>query len=369
MRMPTQPWIHSPNNISASPRSSERHKRLRPSDVLVRAATAELLRQNVGQDLFEDVALSIARHYDGCVATDFYTRAAVNPAASTTAGWAAELVGTAIIDFITTDMARSSGFAQLAQRALTVPLEQGVGVIKIPARASPLALMGSWIGEGNAKPLFAAVFNTTTLQSYKLSAISTFTEAMMAASAIEQIVRESLAHDLTALLDTACFDATAASSLRPAGLFNGATTVTKSPASPLTDAMFADLGALTAAVSASNADASVAFVANPAQALRLRAANVDAIISGYMPAGSVGAIDTAGVAMIVGQPVFQVTDSAALHMDSAAGPLSTVGSPNVVSAPLRSLFQEDLVGLRCVLRAGWVKRRAAATALVTGVAW
>jgi Phage capsid family len=374
--MSSQLVTYSPTISGSSPRSSERqpHKRLRPSDVLVRAATAELLRQSVGQDLFENVALTIARHYASCPATTAYIeRAAASPANSTTVGWAAELVGQSVIDFIANDMARQSGFAQLAARALTVPLEQGVGSIKIPSRASPLTLLGAWVGEGNAKPLFAAVFNSTTLASYKLSAVSVFTEEMMAASAIEQIVREVLAHDLTALLDTALFDATAASSVRPAGLFNGATTVTASATTPLNEAMIADLRGLAAAVAGSgNPDANVVFVVNPAQAIRIGILAPDyanLIVSGYMPGGSVGAIDVSSVAMIVGTPVFAVTNSAALNMDSAAGPLSTPGSPNVVSAPLRSLFQEDCVGLRCVLRAGWVKRRAAATALASSVTW
>ena len=55
------------------------------------------------------------------------------------------------------------------------------------------------------------------------------------------MVRETLAHDLTALLDTALFDATAASAVRPAGLFNGATAVTAIGATPLNEAMMADL--------------------------------------------------------------------------------------------------------------------------------
>ena len=77
---------------------------------------------------------------------------------------------------------------------MTVTLEQGVSQVKIPSRTSPLRLMGSWIGEGNAKPVQRLV-TSTTLQSYKLAALSVFTEEMMLASMIEQIVREALAHD------------------------------------------------------------------------------------------------------------------------------------------------------------------------------
>jgi hypothetical protein len=348
-------------------------KRLRGSDVLVRAATAELMRTEERGGMHESVSSTVQRLYGDDPATIAYIqRAAVSPANSQTPTWAAELVGTAVADFVATDMAQS-GFAQLAERALVVPFEQGAASVKVPGRASPVALMGAWIGEGNAKPVFAATLTTTTLTPYKLSAVSTFTEEMMMASSIEMLVRETLAHDLAALLDTAIFDATAASAVRPAGLFNGATVVTASATTPLNEAMFADLKALGAAVTGTgNPDATVAFVVNPAQAVRIGilAPNyANLIVTGYMPAGSVGAIDTSAIAMIVSEPAFRISKDATMHMDSVPLPLGTPGSPNVVAAPMSSLFQQDLVGLRCVLRAGWAKRRTTATALATAVTW
>ena len=130
-------------------------KRLRGSDVLVRAATAELLRQYHGADTFEAIERVVARRYSNCPATTAYIqRTATNPAMSGTATWAAELVDQAVVDFIESDMAKSSGFAQLASRALTVTLD-GFGSVKIPARASPASpMMGAWILEGGPKPVF-----------------------------------------------------------------------------------------------------------------------------------------------------------------------------------------------------------------------
>jgi hypothetical protein len=369
--MTTQALAYSPTHTETQ---STTRKRLRPRDVLVRAATAELLREPTStQDVFGNVANVIASRYASCPATEFYTRAAVSPAASTTATWAAELVGSAVQDFVANDMA-TSGFAQLAARALTVSLEPGVASVKIPSRSSPVALMGNWVGESNAKPVHAGSFTSTTLASFKLSALSIYTEEMMMASAIEQIVREALVHDLTALLDTALFDANAASAVRPAGLFNGATTVTPAATTPLNEAMVADLRALSAAVAGSgNPDANVVFVVNPAQAIRIgiTAPNyANLIVSGYMTGGSVGAIDTSAIAMIIGQPVFAVTSNATVHEDTVPLPIASgAQGSGVLATPTRSLFQTDAVGLRCVLRAGWVKRRATATALASSVTW
>lgn len=358
--------------------SDRSRQRLRPADVLVRAATAELLREPTSTpDVFGSVASVVARHYACCPATTAYIeRAAVSPANSTTATWAAELVGSAVQDFIATDMA-SSGFAQLAARALTVPLPQGVASVKIPSRTSPVSLMGAWIGEFGAKPVHAGSFTSTTLQSYKLAAMSVFSEEMLETSAIEQIVREALAYDLTALLDTALFDITAASSARPAGLFNGATSVTASAAATPNEAMLADLRALRSAVAVTgtpDANASVLFIINPLQADRLSLFAVqpftNIVVTGCMPAGSAGAIDVSAVAMIVGQPVFQITSNAALHMETSPLALATgAQGSGVLATPMRSLFQSDAVGLRCVLRAGWVKRRPTTAALATSVTW
>lgn len=363
----------SPTNYLDERTRAER-KRLKPRDTLVRAAVAELLRTQTRPGILELIEDVIARRYGGCPATNFYTRAAVNPAATTTATWAAELVGTAVVDFMASDMARQSGFAQLAQRALVVPLEPGVGRVSVPARASPLSLMGAWVAEGGPKPVYAGVLGATTLAPYKLSAVSAFSEEMTQLAEIELIVRETLAHDLSALLDTALFDATASSATRPAGLWNGATAVTASAATPLAEAMLADLKALGAAVNGTgNPDAQVVFVVNPAQATRI---NLTApqfqnlIVSGYQTAGSVGAIDAGSIAMIVGQPVFAVSRDATLHMESTPLPLGTgTQGSGVLAVPMRSLFQEDLVALRAVLRVGWVKRRAAATALTSAVTW
>jgi len=349
-------------------------KRLRGSDLVVRAATAELLRTEERGGMHESVANTVRRLYgDDPATTAYIQRTAVSPAHSATPTWAAELVGTAVADFVATDMAQS-GFAQLAERALVVPFEQGVASVKVPGRASPVALMGAWIAEGSAKPVFAASLTTTTLTPYKLSAVSTFTEEMMAASAIEMLVRETLAHDLSALLDTAIFDAAAVSAVRPAGLFNGATVVTASATTPLNEAMMADLKALGAAVTGTgNPDATVAFVVNPAQAIRIGilAPNYgNLIVTGYMAAGSVGAIDTSAIAMLVSEPAFRISKDATMHMDNVPLPLATgVQGSAVVATPMSSLFQQDMVGLRCVLRAGWAKRRTTATALATAVTW
>jgi hypothetical protein len=84
----------------AAARALERRRRLKPADVLVRAATAEVTRQTDGPDRFEDVRDSLRRRYGSCEATRWYLeRGVVNPAHSQVATWAAEVATT--VEFTT----------------------------------------------------------------------------------------------------------------------------------------------------------------------------------------------------------------------------------------------------------------------------
>ncbi|MBT1512565.1 phage major capsid protein [Bradyrhizobium sp. SRL28] len=341
-------------------------KQLKPRDVIVRAATCEILRRR-GVHTENSPAL-VERVYPGCEPTALYiAKAATSPAMTTVPGWAQELVIASNVDFIDS-MAATSAFAALSQRALTLT---GVKPRKIPSRVHPFALVGGWIGEGKPIPVASLGLTATTLTPYKLAALSTFTEEMQNYSIpeIELIVRQALQHDLGALLDQALLSADAATPDKPAGIFNGVTPITKSAATPLTDAMLADLGALTAAVGANAPDAQVVFVANPVQALRMRAAGLDIISSGFMAVGSVGAIDAGALVLLVDDIRFSASGEAVLHMETVPLPLSAVGTPNTVAAPMASLFQIDAVALRSIQWTGWKLRRTGAAAIVNSVTW
>ena len=89
---------------------------------------------------------------------------------------------------------------------------------------------------------------------------------------VENLVRDALQHDLGAISKSTLLNSNAATSVRPAGLFNGATAVTASTATSPSEAMAADLGALAGAVASNAPDAAVVVIANPKQAARLAAA-------------------------------------------------------------------------------------------------
>jgi HK97 family phage major capsid protein len=357
----------------ARPRKRER----RPADTLVKAACCELLRKSEikgnGRISFQETGVDAAqRLYPGNERVlEIVARAAVNPATTTTAGYASELVQTELIDFLAS-AEQPSAFSQLASKALTIGIS---GAVKVPSRVYPLTLVGGWLAEAAPKPVYQVPLTSVSLSPSKLVAMCAWSEELARASLpdIERVVADSLQHDLSGLLDTALLDASAATSVRPAGLFAGATSVTPTaPAGVVTpaEAMLTDLQNLYEAVATGAPDANVVLIANPSQAIRLRLAGVENVIaSGYMTAGNVGAVDAGGVVVMGGGIRFLASTDATVHMDSAPTAIGTAGSPNTIAAPTVSLWQADMIALRSVLMTSWKLRRSGATALASSVNW
>lgn len=141
------PALSSTNYLDDRTRRDPPRKKLRPADVITRAAVCELLRAQVRPGEIEDPAAVVDRVYDRCPATRAYLdleRAAVNPASTSVAGWAQELVQSSIADFLAGPQG-ASAFAQLANQAMSITLPAGTGVMKIPSLAA--TLVGGWVGE------------------------------------------------------------------------------------------------------------------------------------------------------------------------------------------------------------------------------
>jgi HK97 family phage major capsid protein len=273
--------------------------------------------------------------------------------------------------------------------------------LKIPVRAGVApggvgSLAGAWVGEGLAKPVRRASFSTVPLVPNKLAVISTFTEEMATYSpyAIESIIRQGMADDTAIALDTYLVDNVASSAIRPAGLLNaaawGTATITPSAATPATAAMVADLKAVVAALTAQNGGRKVAILMNPAQGMALGFAQTTTgdflfqsreqagskfgasfIVSNTVPAARIIGIDAEDFASATGDvPKFAVSTDATLHEeDTTPLALGTVGSPNTVAAPMRSLFQTDAVAVRMTLYVAWAMRRQAMVQTISPVIW
>jgi hypothetical protein len=83
-------------------------------------------------------------------------------------------------------------------------------------------------------------------------------------------------------------------------------------------------------------------------------------VSTALPAAQVVAVDPQGIAAALSnEPRIVASRSAAVHESDTPLPLSATGSPNVVSAPLRSAFQTNTVLVRVVADMAWAARTGA----------
>jgi HK97 family phage major capsid protein len=368
-------------------------KKLEPSDHQFRALAAWTKSQAAHEP---DIGQTLRTMYSGVNSqaeiTSMVLRAAVNPANTTVATWAAELIQTDVMPFLDRLIADSI-YLQLAGMGVRYTFGNA-GVLKIPVRASTPTLAGNWTAEGGAKPVKRASFTTVSLSPTKLSVISTFTEEMATYSAqsIEQIIRQAMSDDTSMALDGYLIDNVAASvGVRPAGILNGVTPITASVLTPATAAMVADIKALIAAIVAAGGGRNIAIIVNPAQALSLGFAQtttgdflftdrseagskfgVRFIVSASCPAGRVIAVDAADFASAQGDaPRFAVSTDATLHEeDTSPLPLVTgAQGSGVVASPMRSLFQTDAVAVRMSLYVSWVMRRAGMVQTIAAVGW
>jgi hypothetical protein len=178
----------------------------------------------------------------------FLGKAASTPATTGTAGWAAELVGSQNYQGVLGTVAPASTYAALAARGLRVSFA-GIGTIKVSSKSGS-SLAGDFIVEGNPIPTRKTGFSSTTVDPVrKLAVLSTFSEELKRSSVptIENTIRDCISADTSGVLDSKLLDNNAATTARPAGLLNGATSVT-AVAGGGAAALGGDLGNLAAAI-------------------------------------------------------------------------------------------------------------------------
>ncbi|QUT07930.1 phage major capsid protein [Sphingobium phenoxybenzoativorans] len=366
-------------------------KKVAPKDYVLRSAVAtalgHVLKRNPADVLLE-------RYGDDAVTRavfDVVTRAASAPATTTTTGWAAELVQTAILDFIES-LLPLSVYPGLSERGGRFTFGRN-GIVSLPARNTGNSVGGSFVGQGAPIPVRQGAFTSTSLTPKKMAVISTFTReiAQHSTPSIEAVLREAIQEDTAVAIDTVLLDATAASAVRPAGLRNGVTATTATSGGGFA-ALVGDLKALIAALIASSNGRirQPVWIMNPIQVLSasvtqnaggdfpFKAEIAEGNLLGYpilqsttVAAGMVFLVDAADFFSATGDdPVFDMSDQATLHMeDTTPLAIGTTGTPNTVAAPVRSLFQTDTLALRMILDMNWAMRRTGTVAWTQSVTW
>lgn len=371
-------------------------KKLEPLDFLVRSAVIALkmhteklpylqvLRETYGDGQEGQITKTIA---DIMVA-----KAAVGPADTVTPAWAAALVQTAFASDLMELLLPVSVYPGLSAKGIRVDFGRN-GTVSIPKRDVTPTVAGSFVGEGAPIPVRRAGFSAITMGQKKMAVITTFTREISERStpAIEGLLRNAIQEDTALSIDTVLLDANVATAIRPAGIRNGASTAAGTAGGGF-NAIVADVKAMLGALSTAtngNIRAPV-WLMNPVQAIALgltqnaggdfpfksevNGGNFQGyplIQSPTVPAGVVILLDAADFATATGDsPRFDVSDQATLHMeDTAPAQISAVGTPNVVAAPVQSMFQTDSIALRMIMPMNWVLRRAGTVIERTAVTW
>lgn len=376
-----------PSSVAAVPAQATRRpafaKNTKPGDLIVRSAVVNAVAFATNKSPEE----TLTRLYPDDEATGIVVKAAVAPATTTQSGWAAELVNTAMTDFLETLRPLSIYPALADAGGGRLAFGPNQGAIKIPSRAATPSIGGSFVGEGAPIPVRRLGLATTTLTPRKMGVISTFTReiARYATPAIEGILRQEILADTALTIDSLLLDAVAADAVRPAGLLNGVTPITATAGGGY-EAILSDLRALRAPFNAANAGTDLVLILNPEQsegfALTPGADGTlgwaDALLQRYrvlvstaVPAGQVIMLRAADFVTAAGDvPEFEMSNEATLHLeDTTPLQIGTTGSPATVAAPTRSLFQTATIAIRMLLDISWAMRRPGMVQTITGVSW
>jgi hypothetical protein len=363
---------------SAAVTASPRPLPLIPSDlprdkILVRAVLAHAVA--AGRPGFGHKAADIARQFwpRDSATFELVTRAASSPATTTTSGWASDLAGFATAAFL--GSLQNNAAAELLNRAPRFNLA-GISHVNLP-RASA-AGASQWVVEGAAAPVAQGITVGPALTVKKLSIIEGLSRELAEGNPengeviVGQILSDSAKHQL----DTSLFSNTAGSAAQPPGLTNGVTALTASTATGLAAAV-ADARAIIDAIVAQGGDGTgVLFFGSPGRCAALAAympALADRIFgSSAIASGTLIGCDPNSFASSTGgdPEIRAVLETTLFYEDTTPGPISTPGTPNVISAPVREAFQQDLIVVRCTLKIGWVLRVAGGAQWInTGMTW
>jgi hypothetical protein len=185
------------------------------------------------------------------------------------------------------------------------------------------------------------------------------------------IISRMLTQKAGTSLDAVVFDAVAADEVRVAGLLNGVSDL------GATATMVGDIAKLGAAVADAGGDVeTMLIIASPAQALALKLSAGPAftnpvIACNALTAGTVLAISPENIGTgFSGTPEIETSKQSTAHFeDTTPLPISTVGTPNVVAAPVRSAWQQNLLFLKLRVKCAWGALSPGAVQMIASAVW
>jgi len=367
-----------------------------------RQPVEEVMRERYGDsDLTRDLCtLSLnrgnaVRGYE-VLRGELLTRAAQNPAMTNVPGYAQELVHQTYAAFMES-LKGVSAVSQVNFRSGT--FDDGAPIVvpyRVARAAFPDNFDAAFRAEGAPIRVGRLTTGSKTLLPYSMGVIGTFTRELLRRStpSIEEMIRQAMIDDTAEIMDGYVFGNAASSSTRPAGLTNGiaAQDTRVATATPTVADIDSDLQKMVTQLVAVRrlGGPNTSWVMNKANAAKLASLmfatggavypglsaaggtlkGYSVAVSHFFPTTEVLLVDGDAVFMAGGAPEFEMSTEATLHEENTTPlPIGTTGTPAVVAAPVRSLYQTNSAALRMIREVSWDDLRDGAVQQLTAVAW
>jgi hypothetical protein len=298
---------------------------------------------------------------DDARAIEWLTRSPVSP----TSVAATSALAHVQVNFLPSLVPTSAAAAVIA-RTLQASFEGAVS-ISYPTLTLPFS---GWVSEGQSIPVLQGTSGAgVTLSPYKLASILTLTNEMISAGNAENVLMQVLKENVGPTLDAVFFtNAAASAGLSPAGILNGAISVTATLGTA-SNPVASDIAKLEAALAPVSGAGNMVIVAAPAQASMIRSIIIDpppVYTTNALAAGTVVGLVPEAIVSANSAPNVSASIETTLHMSTT--PAELVTTPGVVASPQKSMFQTDSLALRFTMDTTWIKR-GAGVAVCSGVNW
>lgn len=303
-------------------------------------------------------------------------RAAVAAGTTTDPAWAAPLVNYQVMTSEFIELLRAETIVGRLTGYRSVPFN-----IKIPRQTA--GATANWVGEGLSKPVSKLVFDQVTLPWAKIAVICVITHELARFSnpSAEQLVRDDLIATIAEFMDKQFIDPAVAAvpTLKPASITNAAAihAAADNTVTGITNALAAAMVAMTsppnniplrrpawlmppgiAMTLAVLRTATDIFAFPTMQQSPPTLMGIPVVISGNMINEIVLLEQSEMMVADDGQTMIDISQEASLQMDTA---------PGTPPAPLISLWQQNMLGIKAERYIYWLMRRVAAVQRIGGV--
>lgn len=365
--------------VPAQPRKPLGHQEKDGMDLLVKALVVRGVAHFGGMTIEK----ALEARYPGHEAVGIVAKADQVIGTTTGSHWADDLVQTAYSGFLQALMPYSV-FPALLAKGLSLQFDRW-GTLKLPGRTAGTA-GGGFRAEGSPIRVGRITTFSADLVPKNMGVIVPFTKELAKRStpAIEGIVRQAILEDTAKVLDPILLDAGAVSTARPAGLLNGVAAVGTGFAGGDYQAVREDIKALLAPFVTADGVDNIVVIMNPTQGLNLSLMEgpegdpnwlnrikerITFIESTNATAGRLIALRASDFAGAGGDPEFDISEQATIHMEDTT-PLEIVSGTGPTTAdPVRSLWQTNSIGVRMMMDVSWVMRRTGMVQWINGTSW